>query len=377
MRSRTLIALLAALAVLVALAIAVSVSQRAATGAGAALFPGLKDQLNDVDSVVVRAAGNKTVATLERGKDGWTVKERNGYPADIGRIRKNLIALAEATIVEEKTSNPELYNRLRVEDIEKDSAAGLRLDVGVGGKTAASAIVGTTAVAGSDTAYLRRAGEPTSWLVKGAFELPRETGGWLDKSIVNIPASRIAAVAITHPDGKTLRIDKARASEADFKVSDVPPGRSLSFPGAANAIGAALTDLNLDNAEPAAGFDPGAARPTVARFETFDGLVVEVSTWQLPAGARLRVTARADEALAARFAPPAGTPEPKPAADAVAAEERKDLAAVKAEAAQLDARVNGWVYTVPSFKAEQLARKLDDLLAPKAGPPPKAGAKVE
>jgi hypothetical protein len=369
MRSRTLVILLAALAVLVALAIAVSLSQQPGRAAGALLYPGLAEQLNAVDSVVLRTGGNKVVATLERGKAGWTVKERDGYPADLGRLRKNLIALAEATITEEKTSNPEFYDRLRVDDIEKDSAAGLRMDLGSAGKPVASVIIGSTAVAGADSAYARRAGEAQSWLVRGAFDLPRETAGWLDKTITSIPASRIAAVTISHPDGSTLKIGKPRAGEADFRVEGIPAGRELSFPGAGNSIGAALADLSLDGVEPATGFAPGAVKPTVARFETFDGLVVEVSSWPLPAGTRLRLRAQADATLAAGHAPPPGTaPEAGPAADALASAARKDFAAVQAEADALNARLAHWVYTVPAYKAEQLSRHLDDLLAPKAGP---------
>jgi hypothetical protein len=34
------------------------------------------------------------------------------------------------------------------------------------------------------------------------------------------------------------------------------------------------------------------------------------------------------------------------------------------EAAALNARLGGWVYTLPSYKAEQLTRRLQELLAP-------------
>ena len=50
-------------------------------------------------------------------KETWTVAERDNYPADTGRLRKLLLELAEARLLEEKTSNPELYDRLKVEDI--------------------------------------------------------------------------------------------------------------------------------------------------------------------------------------------------------------------------------------------------------------------
>lgn len=369
MSSRNLVILLASLAVLVALAIAVSMSQRPGTGSGELLLPELKGQLNEIDRITVIGAGNKTLATLERRPEGWILAERNGYAADVGRIRKNLIALAEARIIEEKTSNPELYDRLGVEDLDRESAGGVRLDLGAAGKVT-GVILGKTGVGGGDRAYARRAGEPVSWLVSGAFDIPRESAQWLDGGLTDIAAGRVHAVTVTHPDGSVLRVEKPTAETADYVVAGVPAGRELNFPGAGNALGAALAGLTLENVEPAAGFEPGEVRPVVARFETFDGLVVEARTWKLQAGARVRFTASADQALADRFAPkPAEAAKPG-AAQATAPAEggkqaRKGFEEVKAEAAQLEARLGAWVYTLPGFKGEQLTRRLDDLLAPR------------
>jgi hypothetical protein len=276
MNSRTLVALLAALGILVALAFAVSISQRPTETSGGLLLPDLKTQLNAIDRIVVRTAGNKTVATLVRSEAGWALSERHDYAADVGRIRKNLIALAEARMLEEKTSNPELYGRLKVEDIEKESAGGVQLDLGAGDKTT-SVIIGSTGVGGGDRAYVRRAGEPTSWLVSGAFDLPRDTGEWLDRSLTDIDAARVHAITITQPGGATVRIVKASPEATDFAVEGVPAGRELVYPAVGNAVGAALSDLNFDSLERAQDFAQGDVKPTVARFETFDGLVVEAA----------------------------------------------------------------------------------------------------
>jgi hypothetical protein len=376
MSSRMLVTLLAALAVLVALAIAVSLSQRPAADGGL-LLPGLKAQVNDIDRITVRAGGNRTVATLERRQDSWVLAERNAYPADLGKIRRNLIALAEAKILEEKTSNPELYGRLEVSDIEKKDAAGVRLDLGTG-QALTGVIIGKTGVGGGERAYARRAGEPTSWLVSGSFDTSAETADWLDRSVLDIQAGRIHAVTISHPGAATLRIEKSTPEAQDFTVNGVPAGRELSFPGAGNSIGAGLSGLTLDNVEPAAGFAPGETRPIVARYETFDGLVIEISTWRLPAGPFVRFTASADKALADRFAPPAATAKPAGQKDADNSEAtaaaakpatRRSFDEVKAEAAQLNKRLGNWVYTLPDFKGEQFTKKLEDLLQPR--PPAK------
>lgn len=386
MNSRRLVMLIAALAVLVALAVAVSVSQRKGGEAGM-LLPDLKARLNDIDKIVVRTAGDKTIATLARQQGGWVLVERDSYPADVGRIRKDLIALAEAKMLEEKTSNPELYNKLGVDDIAKETAGGVQLDLAAGDKVT-SVIVGNTGVGGGERAYARRAGEPTSWLVTGNFEVPREAAEWLDKGLTNIAAKRVQAVTITHAAGPALRLEKASADATDFTVLDVPANRALSFPGVGNAIGAALSELNLETVEPASAFAPGNVKAVVARFENFDGLIVEASTYQLPAGGRVRFSASADPALAARFAPKPAEPKPADEKDGKAAdqappapdaEKPKSFDEVKAEAAEINARLGNWVYSLPDFKGEQLTKKLDDLLQPlpaKGAPPKPPGPRL-
>jgi hypothetical protein len=382
--SRRLVLLLVALGILVALAVAVSVSQRAGTDNGQVLLPDLKAQLNAIDKIIVRSGGNKTVATLARQKDGWVLNEQHGYAADVGKVRKNLIALAEAKILEEKTSNPELYGKLGVDDIAKETAGGVQLDLAAGDKVVA-VIIGNTGVGGGERAYARRAGEPASWLINGSFELPRETIEWLDRTIINIPPKRIQAVTIIHPEGPAVRLEKASADAADFTVLNVPKGRSIAFPGVGNAIGAGLSDLTLETVEPAAGFTPGYVAPTVTRFETFDGLVVEATIYQPPSGLRVGFKASADQALAERFtakpaaAVPAGEKpdENAPKTAPVAWPEKpKTFDEVKAEAAELNARLGPWLYTLPDFKLDQLLKKPEELLQPlpaKTAVPKKGG----
>ena len=114
--------------VLVVLALLVVVGQRRGSPqstAGTAIVPGLEAALNDVDRVTLVKAGGATVATLERRADGWVVAEKNGYPADVTKLRRGLQALAEAKILETKTANPEFYDRLGLVDVANPEAAGI------------------------------------------------------------------------------------------------------------------------------------------------------------------------------------------------------------------------------------------------------------
>ena len=132
MSSRALLGILIALAVVVALAIAISVSEHPPASGSAMLVPQLKAKLNDVDRLSVRSAGNHAGATIERSKNGWTVTERHAYPADIGKLRKLLITVADAKLLEEKTSQPDFYSKLGVADIEKPDGNGVRIDLTAG-----------------------------------------------------------------------------------------------------------------------------------------------------------------------------------------------------------------------------------------------------
>lgn len=353
MSRQALTVLLAVLAVLALLVGLMTLLGPAGDSREQELLPGLRGELNDISRVTVRGPGDTVIATLAKAGDRWTVAERDGYPADVGRIRQNLIALADAVILEEKTSNPEFYDRLGVSSIASATARGLQLELeGPGGPRAV--ILGDTDAAGSGTAYVRRTDEATSYLVSGRFEPGRRTADWLDRKLLDIPARRLHRVTIVHPDGETLIIEKASRDASEFTVLNVPRGRELTGPWVAGSVAGALAGLDLDEVQGREALGPEPAQPVVATFVTFDGLVVEASAWRVMDGTRVTFSASADRAIADRFATTAEGEDAPPA----------DFAGVEAEAATINQRLGGWVYTLPGFKTEQLTRRMQDLLAP-------------
>src|SRR5690606_27063134 len=149
MTSRTLTILAAALVVLALLAV---YGQRRDASppsrSGELLLPQLEASLDRIDRVRITAAGNEAVATLERGADPWSIAERHGYAADITKIRGVLRGLADARIVEEKTSNPAYYDRLGVSDIDSAEARGIEVAAFAGDEPLVAVIVGDSAGGG-------------------------------------------------------------------------------------------------------------------------------------------------------------------------------------------------------------------------------------
>src|SRR5690606_23151318 len=331
MTSRTLAILAAALVVLALLAV---YGQRRDASppsrSGELLLPQLEASLDRVDRVRIAAAGDETVATLERGADAWTVAERHGYAADITKIRGVLRGLADAKIVEEKTSNPAYYDRLGVTDIDSSDARGVKVEAFAGDEPVVSVIVGDSAGGGQH--YVRVDGEETSHAVDVELDVPRNARDWLDRTILDVPSSEIASVTIEHPDGATLRISKDDAGQTNFDVHDVPEGRELSYPGVASAFAGALRDLELDAVRPAGDDADGESADgsaTTATFRTFDGLIVVATTverdgerwvrFSADAGAPVAETKDADGADASAGADESGEAEAQAAAGADAA----------------------------------------------------------
>jgi hypothetical protein len=325
--------------------------------------------LNDIERVTITKANNETVVSLERQPQGWVATNKNGYPADVGKLRQGLQALAEAKILEQKTANPELYSHLGVEDVSGDKAAGIALTLTAKGNQLPTVIIGNPD--GSKHRFVRRGGEAQSYLIDRNPDFARSVGQWLDAQIVDVRSDRIASITITQPDGQVLRVSKPNKDAANYDVADLPKGRELLYPGVANVIGNSLRELNLEDVEPASASPP--AKPTVVEFHTFDGLVVRAEGEKRGDASWVSFAASVDPAqvtraaAAATPAPPAqgaGAPadEPKPVTPPPAAPDPA------AEAARINDKVGPWRYKIATFQYDQMTRRMADLLKP----PPEA-----
>lgn len=83
---------------------------------GAKVLPGLKA----ADATEIRLKDAKGELTLVSKNGSWGVKERGGYPADVGEISELLAKLVEAKVVQSETVGETLYPRLNLAEPGKD-----------------------------------------------------------------------------------------------------------------------------------------------------------------------------------------------------------------------------------------------------------------
>lgn len=328
-------------------------TDRAPSDVNRAAVPGLEAAVNDLNRIVAVGAGDEVIATLERVEGGWTVLEFSGYGADIDVLREVLGGLAQARVLEAKTDNPAYYDRLGVEAMSGEDAAGVRLDLFSDGASW-SVIIGNEAPARGGY-YLRLADAPRSLLADYDGDVPDSAAGWVNTKVVDLLAAEVAEVTIRQPDGETLTAQKISADETDFTLLELPEGRALKSAWSVNSLGSALSTLDLEAVRRADEFDWDGA--IAIRTLRFDGFEVNATLLRLgEAGDWLRLSANA----------------PAPAAD----ESDEIVAAmdvVLAEAEGLNARSSGWAFRIPAFKADAMDQRLDDLLreaaASEAGEP--------
>ncbi|MYC27821.1 MAG: DUF4340 domain-containing protein [Nitrospira sp. SB0662_bin_26] len=343
---------------------------------GQPVFPELKTVINDVTELSV--ATQSGTITLHRQEDIWRVKEKYDYPADLGTVRETLIGLAELTTLEPKTRKPELYEILGVQDVDAEGSlsTGITLKDATG-NTVAAAVIGNDRAAQGKSGYkelfIRKVGDPRTWLVQGRLTVEKNPGKWLDEELTQIETKRVRRLIVTHPDKTRLVVEKARPTDLNYQVGNVPQGLEIESQFTVNNIVSTVTSLSLDDVKPRSEV-PFDGQPVVtAVFETFDGLQGIVQLFPKDENNYVTISAVFNADLVWK-------PEPERESEPQAGQQSdgdtqdkeadtnpeqpkiKSEAEVKAEIEALNKRVGDWVYVIPKFRADTLLKKPQDLL---------------
>jgi hypothetical protein len=306
---------------------------------GTLMFPGLAPKLADATRIEITHQGT-TIALVRKGdkpESPWGLEQRGLYPVQPSKLRAMLTALTELRLVEPRTSDPTLYNRLGLADATlKDSSSVLLRVLNASGKPIVEVLIGHRRVftAGHvpDQVFVRRPGDARTWLAEGNLEVDADPQLWLDRHLMNIDHRRIASIVVrrngseldfVRQNGKLVMTLPANPPTLEsYKIDDLDRGLEL---------------LTFEDVLP----DKDATLPKVgarigsSEFTTTDGLKVDVTLF------------RGEKDIWARFS-------------AIGSGKSVD------EAAKLNARLSGWTYQLGSWKEAALTPDLDAL---KASPP--------
>lgn len=292
------------------------------------LFPDLAARVNAIDTI--RLGRAQRTLTIERDGAGFSAVEEHGYPADGGVLRSLVLALSEARIVEPKTSRADLYHKLGVRDVSDPESRALAVRLLADGETLANVLIGNPRDDGSH--YARVVGRPQSVLVSPGFGDANRRSNWLDREIVTLDRAAIREVEVERRGtGATRAVRVRRGDDGRFELQDVPPAKQVRYQYAVDDFAAAFAALEFERVRPA---DASLAESAlVGRARTGDGLVIEFETF-----------AHDDDTW---FAFTAHAAENDPAAEA---------------AQRLNARWDGWLYTLAPALLERLSKTMADLV---------------
>ncbi len=265
-----------ALAALIVLAAALYLGSKRNAGApsaeGTVFLPQLATELGTVSAIDLQKGTPAPGVTLHRAGDAWTLAQRADYPADASKVRKLLLSLADAKIVEEKTSNPANFPIIGVEDPTKPGAAGTQITLTAkDGKH--SVIVGKPTGEGN---FARRAGEDQSFTVEPGITADVEPRGWIDARLLDVPSAQIQSVDEKPAAGAGYALHRLKPGEDGFVLDGPPPaGRKLLDPKALAPSASTLSGLTADDVATASDID--FSKPSQAVFTLTDGNVITVT----------------------------------------------------------------------------------------------------
>jgi len=363
------------------------------------LAPTLESRLNDVTEVRIKAAAGDAI-TLKRVGDRWTVAEKAGYRADTAELRGLLLKLAQARRTAAKTALPASYAVLGVEDIDAEGASSVLVTV-LADAPLLEVILGQNNSRGAGT-FVRLRGEPQSWLVDQNLSAEKTAIGWIKRELVDVANNRITAITLQPAQGEAVQIEAKGKGDGNFRLANLPKGREQASAYVADASAGFLSGLRIDDVQSADVYAAAEdAQITRADFLTREGVQISLQVHSTAAGHWAHFSAALDETVAAEriegelardameheqaqepaepISARAGSEtygltveDPAASADAPlaitdpAAFRAERLHEMKAEVAALQQSFAGWVFKLPTFKADNLTRGMEDYLKPKA-----------
>jgi hypothetical protein len=345
------------------------------------VLPALGAKVNDIATIEVKTGDKSLTVHRDPAKADapWTVKELGDYPAKFEKVKETIVGLSMLEKVEPRTDRPESYDKISVQEPAPGNEAKL-VTVSAAGSPVASLIVGKSTFAGSkQQVYVREPGQARSWLAEGDLTITPEPMDWVDKQVLTIDSARIQMAIINHADGAQLVVSRG-SKDTPYEVADMPEGRELKNTTVANPVASALAFVNMEAVKPAAEVDWEGA--SSSEYRTFDGLMLTATTVEREGEVWAKFSADFEESLVlpVPIAQPADghemTAEETAAAQKTADDQRAaTIERVRKEMETLNAKLAPWAFKIPKTKADQMRRKLEDLL--KEAPLPEPTPAVE
>ena len=299
----------------------------------ALVFAGLDEKINDVQALEVKTP--ERAFTIERTASGWGVKELNGYSANFDKLKTVIVQLSQFKYLEAKTSDPERYARLDLQDVGAKGAKSRQIVVrGKDGAELAKGLIGKRNEdlfgSGRGGTYMRFGDQKETWLIEGTADLGEGPADWVDRNVIDIKQDRIKRLVVLSPKGGGVIVKRDAPTAKDFQLEDIPSGKRQRGQWETNDMAKLLESLKLKDLRRAEDMPFGDNATYKGTIQTFDGLLIHSESAKIGKQFWVRLSASIDPTL------PTVTDD------------------VKALAEAINARHKGFVYEIEEAPGKKL-----------------------
>ena len=306
-------------------------------GTGGLAFPGLAQRLANAARIEVRRHDG-ALEIIRRG-DVWVLPTKGDYPIRQEKLRELLTGLTELRLMEPRTGNSEMFDRLGLEDPLRAGATSTLLRVvDAQGAALVELVIGRRRVRTQgnvpESAYVRRPNENQAWLAEGRIPVDADPQLWLDRDVANLPRERVQRVVVARAGEEALVLTHSGQPDGKLAITtpaDAPPADDISLDEVSRSF-EFLTFLDVRREADAPGEALGETR-----FELTDRLAIIARPRKQGEEIWVTLTAEGDD-----------------------------------EAARLNARWRGWIYQIGQWKEKAMIPRLLDLRRQEEAPAPAA-----
>lgn len=263
-------------------------------------FPDLSANRGEVAKLVLNTP--RYDLELVRSGEGWVVASQGNYPVNPTQVMNLVDGLANLRPFEAKTTNPQLYSEVSVEDPEAegasssylvaDNAAGEPLGAMIVGKISNS--IGFNPLGGT---FVRKPGDDQVWLAEGRVGIPLTITDWFPQ-IVHVSGPDLRRITIREGGQVVFEANKVDINLGRYEIVSVVnpgiPGELIVNDTNIKQMGQGVVSTTFDQAR-AVGEVAFADTDRIVTFETAKTLTLSVQLHEQDGIVWARYTATAPE----------------------------------------------------------------------------------
>jgi hypothetical protein len=332
---------------IISVVLAVYVSQQASRTKHISTGPGYLIQGLDpaeVSKIVIGKDAN--TFTLIRGQNGFTVENKNNYPAGSKTINNLFSSIMDIRTVEVYTEDKANYKDLGA--TEQDAQAVVKF-LDANSQVITGVIIGKDCPSGG-TYYGRLVNDNKVYVMDNVPWPGSSPLEYIDKQLIAVNKANIASVTVTSPAGTYTLLPEANGTEVSIK--DLPAGKE-ERKEECDMVFSALTDLIFDDVN-------AAAKMPDLKFDREYACLLKDSTLFL-----IEIAQKDSKTFVKFNADFTDKTQVKKEEGVESQEELKKKEAkllAKEKVRKFQDVTSGWIYQIPAVKADSMTKKLYDII---------------